>query len=103
MLCICWAQSDVFGVKSKDFRKIRQIRLFMQGISENLDCPESCYSFVNLYFNVANYRVGTKHVWPLGGSILNCSQLRFKSNLRQQVLNSNWPITIVRVQQKFMS
>ena len=33
----CWAQSDVFGVNSKGFSKIRQIRLFRQGISENLD------------------------------------------------------------------
>ena len=33
----CWAQSDVFGAKSKGFSKIRQIRLFRQGISENLD------------------------------------------------------------------
>ena len=31
-----WAQSNVFGVKSKCFSKIRQIRLFRQGISENL-------------------------------------------------------------------
>ena len=34
-LSTCWAQSDVFGVKSKGFSKIRQIRLFRQGISEN--------------------------------------------------------------------
>ena len=27
-----WAQSDVFGVKSKGFSNIRQIRLFRQGI-----------------------------------------------------------------------
>ena len=33
----CWVQSDVFGVKSKGFNKIRQIRLFRQGISENLE------------------------------------------------------------------
>ena len=32
-----WAQSDVFGVKSKGFNKIRQIRLFRQRISENLE------------------------------------------------------------------
>ena len=31
-------QSDVFGVKSKGFSKIRQIRLFRQEILENLDC-----------------------------------------------------------------
>ena len=37
-LSTCWAQSDVFDVKSKDFSKIRQIRLFRQGISENLEC-----------------------------------------------------------------
>ena len=36
-LSICWAQSDVFGVKSKGFSNIRQIRLFRQGISENLE------------------------------------------------------------------
>ena len=41
-LSICWTQSDVFGVKSMRFSKIRQIRLFRYGISENLDCQ--CYS-----------------------------------------------------------
>ena len=35
-LSICWAQFDVFGVKSKGFGKIGQIRLFRQGILENL-------------------------------------------------------------------
>ena len=34
-LSTCWNQSDVFGVKSNGFSKIRQIRLFRQGISEN--------------------------------------------------------------------
>ena len=34
----CWVQSDVFGVKSKCFSKIGQIRIFRQGISENLEC-----------------------------------------------------------------
>ena len=33
-LSTCWTQSDVCGVKSKGFSKIRQIRLFRQGISE---------------------------------------------------------------------
>ena len=32
-----WVQSDVFSLTSKGFSKIRQIRLFSQGISENLD------------------------------------------------------------------
>ena len=30
------AQSDVFGVQNTDFSKIRQIKLFRQGISVNL-------------------------------------------------------------------
>ena len=34
-LSTCW--SDEFGVKSKGFSKIRQIRLFRQGIAENLE------------------------------------------------------------------
>ena len=29
-LSTCWAQSNVFGVKTKGFDKIRQIRLFRQ-------------------------------------------------------------------------
>ena len=36
-LSTCWSQSNVFGVKSKDFSKIRKIWLFRQGISENLE------------------------------------------------------------------
>ena len=32
-----WAQFDVFGVENKGFSKIRHIRLFGQGISENLE------------------------------------------------------------------
>ena len=37
-LSTCSGQSDVFGIESKSFSTIRQIRLFRQGISENLDC-----------------------------------------------------------------
>ena len=36
--------SDVFGVKSKGFNKIREISLFMQGILENLDWIVTCGS-----------------------------------------------------------
>ena len=36
MLSTFSAQSDVSGVKSKGFSKIKKIRLFRQGISENL-------------------------------------------------------------------
>ena len=36
-------------------------------------------TFANLYFNVANGRVLTKHVNSVGDNILNCWQLRFKS------------------------
>ena len=46
-LSTCWAQSNVFGVKNKGSSKIRQIRLFRKGISENLEylnkCQCSCF------------------------------------------------------------
>ena len=52
----CWAQSDVFGVKSNGVCKIRQIKLLRQGILENLEwcgdvkvnCLVTLYGYVTL-------------------------------------------------------